>query len=63
MSDDKQEKKPQDSQRINVNEDYEVQYWTKTLNVSKEKLIETVNRVGVMVEDVRRALGGSRQAS
>jgi hypothetical protein len=29
MADDKAKTAPQDLQRVNVNEDYEVQYWTK----------------------------------
>jgi len=57
MSDDKANRGPADAQRINVNEDYEVRYWTKALGVSEEKLRETVKRVGVMAKDVRTALG------
>ena len=56
MSDDKNERRPQDSSRINVNEEYEVQYWTKRFGVSREKLISTVERVGVSVDEVERAL-------
>ncbi len=57
MSDDKSRRGPADAQRINVNEDYEVLYWTTVLDVSEEKLRETVKRVGVMAKDVREALG------
>jgi len=57
MSDDKANRGPADAQRINVNEDYEVRYWTKELGVSEDKLRETVKRVGVMAKDVRTALG------
>jgi len=59
MSDDKTNRGPADAQRINVNEDYEVRYWTKTLRVSEEKLRDTVKNVGVMTADVRKALGKS----
>jgi hypothetical protein len=59
MSDDKTNRGPADAQRINVNEDYEVQYWTGTLGVSEEKLRDTVKKVGVMAADVRKALGKS----
>jgi hypothetical protein len=59
MSDDKTNRGPADAQRINVNEDYEVRYWTKTLGVSEEKLRDTVKNVGVMTADVRKALGKS----
>jgi len=57
MSDDKSNRGPADAQRVNVNEDYEVKYWTRALGVSEEKLRETVKRVGVMAVDVREALG------
>ena len=57
MSDNKAIRGPADAQRINVNEDYEVLYWTTELEVTEEKLRETVKRVGVMAADVRKALG------
>jgi len=57
MSDNKTIRGPADAQRINVNEDYEVLYWTTELEVTEEKLRETVKRVGVMASDVREALG------
>jgi hypothetical protein len=57
MSDDKTNRGPADRDRINVNEDYEVRYWTKELGVSEDALREAVKRVGVMSDDVRRELG------
>ena len=57
MSDDTSKRGPADAQRINIHEDYEVLYWTTVLEVSEEKLKETVKRVGVMAKDVREALG------
>jgi len=57
MSDNKSVRGPADAKRINVNEDYEVQYWTTELEVTEDKLRETVKKVGVMAADVRRALG------
>ncbi|SEN19893.1 Protein of unknown function [Luteibacter sp. UNCMF331Sha3.1] len=56
MSDDKSNRGPVDAKRINVNEDYEVAYWTRVLGVSEETLRETVKRVGVMADDVQEAL-------
>jgi hypothetical protein len=56
MVDDKNERRPQDSSRVNVNEEYEVQYWTNKLGISREKLISTVKRVGVSVEDIKKSL-------
>ncbi len=43
MADDKAERGPADAARINVNEAYEVRYWTRNF--------------GVMAKDVRRYLG------
>ena len=56
MSDDPK-KQAQDRQRINVHEDYEVQYWTKALGVTKERLEQLVKEHGDRAYDVRRALG------
>jgi hypothetical protein len=56
MADDKRQRAPQDAARINVSEDYEVQYWTKELGVSKERLQELVKEHGVSADAVRGAL-------
>ncbi len=45
-----------DKNTINLKEDYEVKYWTKELNTSKEDLTEAVNAVGKSVEAVREYL-------
>lgn len=57
MSDDKKNTGSPDRDRINVNEDYEVQYWTKALGVSAEKLREAVKAVGPTSAAVRKHLG------
>ena len=57
MADDKTKKGPADSSRINLNEDYEVSYWTSTLGVSKEKLMEAVKKAGNSAKAVREHLG------
>ena len=46
MADDKTKRGPADSSRINLSEDYEVAYWTKTLGITKEKLTEAVKEAG-----------------
>jgi hypothetical protein len=56
MSDNKQDRGPRDRSRIDINEDYEVRYWTKELNISPEQLKQAVNQVGPMVENVRKHL-------
>ncbi|MDF2449528.1 MAG: hypothetical protein K0R26_2032 [Bacteroidota bacterium] len=56
MSDNKTKIKPQDSSKININEDYEVQYWTKTLGCTKQELKNAVEKAGVSAEAVRKFL-------
>ena len=50
-------KTAQDRQRINVHQDYEIDYWTKELGVSKERLRQLVSEHGDRADDVRKALG------
>ena len=56
MSDDNSRRGPADRQRINLNEDHEVRYWTKELGVDKQKLKAIVQRVGNRVDTVRAEL-------
>jgi hypothetical protein len=56
MSDNKNQRNAQDSGRVNVNEDYEVTYWTQKFNCTKAQLIEAVNRVGTSSEKVEEFL-------
>lgn len=56
MSDNLSKKRPEDSTRINVHEDYEVAYWTKHFGVTKERLEAAVKKVGVMARDVEKEL-------
>ena len=46
-----------DRNTINLNEDYEVSYWTKELGVTKEELTEAVNKAGKSAQAVRDYLG------
>jgi hypothetical protein len=55
--DDKKNTGSPDRDRINLQEDYEVQYWTKTLGVSAEELRKAVEAVGSTADAVRRHLG------
>jgi len=57
MPDDRKKRGGQDRGRINMSENYEVEYWSKTLGVSKERLATAVEKVGDRVEDVRREVG------
>lgn len=57
MSDDKTKTGAADRDRINVNEDYELQYWTHALGVSADELRAAVNAVGPSAAAVRKHLG------
>lgn len=60
MADDPTKTRPQDAQRINVNQDHELHYWSQKFGVSPEQLKKVVGRVGVMADDVERAISGSK---
>ena len=57
MSDDVNNRGSQDRDRINVHEEHEVRYWTKELGVSEARLKDLVQTHGLMVKDIRKALG------
>lgn len=57
MSDDKSNRGPQDRSRISLSDDYEVDYWTEALGISRERLEEVVGRVGNSADAVRAELG------
>lgn len=52
MSDNLNNRGPQDASKINVNEEWELRHWTKTLGVSAEELKAAVKKVGVGVDAV-----------
>ncbi len=56
MNDDKKNTGSPDRDRINVNEDYELQYWTMRLEVSAEELRAAVEAVGPTAAAVREHL-------
>ena len=56
MPDDKTKRGPQDRSRINVNEDYELRYWTGKFQVSEQELRDAVNRAGTSAAAVERLL-------
>ena len=45
-----------DPQLINVREDYELRYWSKTFDAPKDEIEAAVKKVGTRVEDVAREL-------
>ena len=42
--------------RMDTHDEYGLRYWTEILNVTPEELIRAVNKVGPMVDDVRKEL-------
>lgn len=59
MTDDRSQRGPQDRTRININEDYELQYWSSKFGVSREELVAAVRAVGPVATDVATRLGKS----
>ena len=57
MADNLNDRGPQDRSRINVNEPWELQYWTRRFGVSEEQLRTAVNTAGTSVEAVGKHLG------
>ena len=57
MTDDKRNVGSPDRDSINLGEDYEVQYWSKELRVTPERLRSVVEAVGPSVKAVREHLG------
>jgi hypothetical protein len=56
MADDKTKTGGQDRKRINLNEDYEVRDWTKSLGVTEQQLRDAVKAVGDSADKVREHL-------
>jgi len=56
MSDDLKNRGPQDRSRISLTEQWEVDYWTKSLGVSRERLEQLVREHGNSTEAVKKAL-------
>ncbi|WP_419487357.1 DUF3606 domain-containing protein [Chryseobacterium bernardetii] len=57
MSDDLSKRRPQDATKVNVNETWELEYWSKKFGVTKEKLKEAVKVVGTSAAAVQQYLG------
>jgi len=57
MSDDKNKIAPQDASRINLNEPYEVKYWTNKFGISTDELRKVIEEVGDSVRAVKAYLG------
>ena len=58
MAGDRNDSGPRDRTTINMNEPFEVRYWSKELGVSVQQLKSAVRTVGEKTDDVRKALKG-----
>lgn len=56
MPDDPQKRRPQDSSRVNIHEQWELEYSSQHFGVTPERLRQAVQAVGPMVNDVRQRL-------
>jgi hypothetical protein len=52
MADDKTKRAPQDAKLISLEEDYEVEYWTRKFGVTRQRLADAVKAVGHSAEKV-----------
>jgi hypothetical protein len=59
MPDDKTKRGPQDRAKINVQEKYEMDYWSKKFGVTRDQLRSAVKKVGPAAEAVERKLNRS----
>ena len=59
MTDDLKDRGAQDRSRVNVHEDHEVRYWSQKWGVTKEQLVQAVQKAGVSAQAVARELGKS----
>ncbi|HEX8885650.1 MAG TPA: DUF3606 domain-containing protein [Noviherbaspirillum sp.] len=57
MADNLNERGPQDRSRINVNEAWELQYWSKKFGVSEAQLKDAVKAAGPSADAVGKHLG------
>jgi len=56
MPDDLDNRGPQDRARVAMNEDHEVEYWTRRFSVSRERLREAVDATGDSAQAVANFL-------
>ncbi|WP_288462566.1 DUF3606 domain-containing protein [uncultured Chryseobacterium sp.] len=55
-SDGLSKRRPQDASKVNVNETWELEYWSKKFGVTKELLKEAVKAVGTSAAAVKKYL-------
>lgn len=63
MPDDLTRRQPEDPNKININQSWEIEYWSKELRIPSKKLIELVEKVGPLVENVKAELAREKRRS
>ena len=58
MADDPSNRGQQDRQRINVNQEHELRYWSEKFGISPDELKQAVDAVGPMADDVEQRVRG-----
>jgi hypothetical protein len=56
MADDKTKRAPEDAILISLEEDYEVEYWTRKYGVTRQRLADAVKSVGDSAKKVAEHL-------
>lgn len=56
MPDDLTKKRPQDTRKINLSQQHEIDYWTEALHTTETRLRAAVSKVGPYVSDVEEYL-------
>ena len=62
MPDNTSKAQGQDRERINVDQDYELRDWARSLNTTPERVKEAVQAVGDRVDKVKEFLGQRESA-
>ena len=57
MTDNLNKKEPQDGNKVNIHETWELAYWTKHFGVTAAQLIAAVKKVGTSKAAVKKELG------
>ena len=62
MPDDLKNRGPQDRKRININEPWELDWWSKELGLTKDQLRAAVRKFGNMADKVREETKKKKQS-
>ena len=62
MVDDRKKSRPEDRKRININEPWELDWWSKELGLTRDQLRAAVKRFGNMADKVRDEVKKKKQA-